>query len=111
MLAAASPSIQVAGPNFATGFHAASVDLGRLQEVVGRGLARFDMPLVEERWDDVLGWIRDVLRGWVQRYKRLKIEKRETGIHIEIETQDDHGYYSYTFDVFPGRPAKPRNNG
>ena len=28
------------------------------------------------------------------------------GIRVELETQDDHGYYSYGFDVFPGhRPA------
>ncbi|HLM75045.1 MAG TPA: hypothetical protein VK459_20185 [Polyangiaceae bacterium] len=43
------------------------------------------------------------ISSWVQRYKRLKIERAGDGLRIEIETQDDHGYYVYRFDVFPGR--------
>lgn len=31
-------------------------------------------------------------RGWVQRYQRLKIEKRETGIHVEIEDYRFNGH-------------------
>ena len=97
------PSMRLGTANLTMGYHAAALDLGRLQEVLGKGIARFDMTLVELRWDDVLDWMRAVLRAWVQRYKRLRIERRENGIHVEIDTQDDHGYYSYAFDVFPGR--------
>jgi hypothetical protein len=104
----AEPEMRLATPNFTTGYYAASVDLGSLQEVLGRAIARFDMALVEERWEEILGWMRDVLRAWVQRYKHLRIERRENGIRVEIETQDDHGYYSYAFDVLPGRQHKAR---
>lgn len=31
--------------------------------------------------------------------QRLKIERHAGGVHVEIETQDDHGYYQYEFDV------------
>jgi hypothetical protein len=46
-----------------------------------------------------------VLRTWVQRYKKLHIERRENDIRVELETQDDRGYYSYGFDV-PGRKGE-----
>lgn len=105
---AASSTMAIGTPNFVTGFHAASLDLGRLQGILGRGLAPFDMALVEQRWEEVLDWMRNVLRIWVQRYKRLKIERHREGIRVEIETQDDHGYYTYGFDVFPG--VQPRKS-
>ena len=72
----------------------------------GRGIARLDMRQVEARWDEVREWMRGVLRTWVQRYKMLNIERHENGIRVEIETQDDCGYYLYGFDVFPGRKAR-----
>jgi len=53
-------------------------------------------------------WIRRVCRAWVQRCKRLRIERRRTGIRIELETQDDLGYYEYGFDVFPKRGTKSK---
>jgi hypothetical protein len=95
--------MRLAGPNFATGFYASAVDLGRLQAALGRGIARLNMAQVEARWDEIRTWMSGVLRAWVQRYKMVHIERRETGVHVRLETQDDRGYYSYEFDVFPGR--------
>jgi hypothetical protein len=92
---------QVAGPNLTTGYYASSVDLGRLQAELGKGVARLKPGQVEERWDEVFSWMRRLLRVWVQRCKLMKIERRELGIRIELETQDDRGYYNYGFDVFP----------
>jgi hypothetical protein len=99
--------MRVAGANLSTGFHASGVDLGRLQVALERGTARLDMVQIAERWDEVRAWMHDVLRAWVQRFKMLHIERRESGIRVEFQTQDDHGYYSYGFDVFAGRTAKP----
>ena len=93
------------GPNLSSGFHASAVDLGLLQGALARGIARLAFARIEERWDEVLDWMRRVVRVWVQRCKRLKIERRERGVRVELETQDDHGYYSYGFDVFPRRAA------
>lgn len=104
---AVETKMHLAGPNFATGFHASAVDLGQLQTVLAKGVARFDAAQVEERWDEIFEWMMRVLRTWVQRYKRAKIERREKGIRVELETQDDRGYYSYGFDVFPGRSTPP----
>jgi hypothetical protein len=38
----------------------------------------------------------------------MHIERREQGILIELETQDDLGYYEYRFDVFPRRKPKAK---
>jgi len=97
----AQASMEVAGPNLVRGFHASAVDLGRLQDALRRGLSRFDSAQLEARWPEVFGWLRRVITGWVQRCKHLKIERLASGIHIEIQTQDDHGYYRYEFDVMP----------
>lgn len=97
-----------AGPNFATGFWASAVDLGRLQDILERGLRRFDLASLERRWPEVEPWMYDVLRGWVQRRKVVRIERRELGVRVELTTQDDRGYYDYAFDVFPGRAADRR---
>ena len=97
----AQASMEVAGPNLVRGFHASAVDLGRLQDALRRGLSRFDSAQLEARWSEVFGWLRRVITGWVQRCKHLKIERLAGGIHIEIHTQDDHGYYRYEFDVIP----------
>jgi hypothetical protein len=103
-----SANLPVSGPNFANGFSASAVDLGRLQDVLERGLRRFDLASVERRWPEVERWIHDVLRAWVQRRKVVRIERRERGVRIELTTQDDRGYYDYAFDVFPGRAAPRR---
>lgn len=105
-IARATP--QFSGPNLSTGFHASAVDLGRLQSVLERGLARFDDGQLEARWDEVSDWIRRVARSWVQRCKKMHIERRELGIRIELETQDDLGRYEYCFDVFPRRKARAK---
>jgi hypothetical protein len=101
--AMAHPSMRLTGPNFASGFDAAAVDVGRLQTALGRGISHFDMRQIEARWNDVRAWMLEVLRVWVQRCQRIRIERRESGVRIELETQDDRGYYSYGFDVFPGK--------
>ena len=98
-----SADLLASGPNFATGFWASAVDLGRLQDVLERGLRRFDPASVERRWPEVERWMHDALRSWVQRRKVVRIERRERGIRVEFTTQDDRGYYDYAFDVFPGR--------
>ena len=36
--------------------------------------------------------------------------RRETGIHVDLETQDDHGYYTYGFDVFTRRTTTTSNS-
>lgn len=92
-----------AGPNFRTGFQASSVDLGRLQSVLAAVVERFDESALEERWSEVFDWTWRVIRSWVQRCKAAKIERCGRAIHVELETQDDHGVYKYAFDVFPRR--------
>lgn len=93
----------VAGPNLSTGFYASAVDVGRLQAELTQGISRLTAAQFEQRWEEVFDWIRRMLRTWVQRCKQMKIERREGGIRIELETQDDHGYYKYGFDAFPGK--------
>jgi hypothetical protein len=101
---AVEADVQVAGPNLTTGFSASSVDLGRLQSELQKGIARLNAAQLDERWDEVFSWMHRLLRAWVQRCKLMKIERKELGIRIELETQDDHGYYKYEFDVFSRRP-------
>ncbi len=96
---AAQSAMHVGGPNPSTGFHASAVDVGRLQAILERGLARFDDAQLEARWEGIFDWIRRVIRSWVQRCKQMRIERRGNGIRIELETQDDLGYYEYGFDV------------
>lgn len=99
----AQQHMRLSGPNLTTGFHASAVDLGALQHALERGLSRFDPAQIESRWSEVFDWIRRVMSTWVQRYKELRIERRNEGIRIEFQTQDDLGYYDYAFDVFPHR--------
>jgi hypothetical protein len=98
--------MRVSGPNLSIGFYASAVDVGRLQTALERGLARFDEGQLEERWDELFDWIQRVARSWVQRCKRMRIERCPKGIRVELETQDDFGYYEYGFDVFPRRARK-----
>jgi hypothetical protein len=100
--------MRISGPNMSTGYHASAVDVGRLQAALERGLARFDKSQIEARWDEIFEWIRGVARSWVQRCKHMRIERRQDGIRIELETQDDLGYYEYGFDVFPRRIPKSK---
>jgi hypothetical protein len=86
------------------GYRASAVDLGRLQEVLGEGIARFDMAMVRERWNvDVQAWMFRAIRMWTQRCKAMHLELADNGIAVRLDTQDDRGYYEYSFDVFPGR--------
>jgi hypothetical protein len=95
--------MMIAGPNLVQGFPASGVDLGRLKSALERGIKHFDIRQLQERWDEVHAWMCRAIGTWVQRHKRLKIELADSGIRVEIKTQDDHGYYVYAFDVFPGR--------
>ena len=62
------------------------------------------MAQLKERWtEDIRDWMHALLRTWVQRCKRRSLRYRGNGVHVVLETQDDHGYYQYEFDVFPGR--------
>ena len=106
----AEGTMRLAGPNFTTGFHASAVDLGRLQAALTRGVGRLDAAQLEARWDEVFTWMMKVLRAWVQRYKSVKIKRNDLGVRVEIQTQDDHGYYSYGFDVFPRIRGKARQS-
>jgi hypothetical protein len=99
----------LAGPNLVKGFPASAVDLGRLKNALERGVQRLNAEQVAERWDEVFAWMRRVIAAWVQRYKMMKIKRLEGGIRVEMQTQDDYGYYDYAFDVFPKRQtAAPR---
>lgn len=86
--------------NLVTGYHAAAPSLGTIKSAHEQALARFDTRIAGERWDeDLQGWLADSLYRWIQRTKRVSTELRANGIAIEIETQDDHGYYQYRFDI------------
>lgn len=95
----------VSPANVATGYRASALDLGRIQEEIEGALELFDMEQVRSRWDDDLFiWLRRMLLTWIQRCKYLHFDTDgEKGIHIEVQTQDDRGYYEYHLDVFPGR--------
>ena len=90
--------------NLATGFRASAVDVGRVKAIVEAGIAAFDMHQVKARWKrDVRAWMVGTVRAWVQRCKLIRLRPREAGIRVELQTQDDEGYYDYGFDVFPRR--------
>jgi hypothetical protein len=98
---AVASQMHVAGPNLSTGYHASAVNLGELQSTLAKSISRLNSEQLADRWSEVFDWLQRTLRVWVQRCKQMKIERNELGIHIELETQDDHGYYRYSFDVFP----------
>lgn len=98
--------MELGGPNLSRGFRASAVDLGALQAMLEQALARFDGERLRARWDqDVRNWIAQALLRWVQRLKSLKLRLVEDAVQIELETQDDRGYYQYQFEVSPGRKA------
>jgi hypothetical protein len=90
--------------NLSSGFPAASVDLARLKDALEAGLAGFNAEQLAARWEvDVRDWVHSVLFRWVQRCKQITARLAPNGIAIELQSQDDRGYYTYRFDVFPGR--------
>ncbi len=93
-----------ARPTNLTGFRASAVDVGRVKAILEAGIAAFDMHQVKARWKrDVRAWMVGTVRAWVQRCKLIRLRPREAGIRVELQTQDDEGYYDYGFDVFPRR--------
>ncbi len=88
-----------------TGFRASAVDVGQLQQMINDAISTWTMEMVRDRWkEDLFGWLRQLLRAWVQRCKEMRFEIEGNGIAIHLETQDDRGYYGYDFDAFPGKP-------
>jgi len=101
---AANADMHLAAVNTSTGYCAAAVDIGALKDALECGLKDFTLAQVRERWsDDVCAWMHSVVRTWVQRCKRRKLTCEDRGVHVLLETQDDHGYYRYEFDVLPGK--------
>lgn len=104
---AAGQDFGVGIANTVSGFPASAVDVGRLKTALESGIAGFSMDLVRQRWDeDVARWLGGTVLSWVQRCKSLRLDKRDNGLRVEIEAQDDLGYYTYGFDVFPGRRSE-----
>lgn len=86
------------------GYPASAVNLGQLKQALEDALSRFAMEQVRARWEqDVRTFVLAIVGAWTQRAKSWGAELRDNGIAIDLETQDDHGYYLYRFDVFPGR--------
>ncbi len=99
-----SESGRVAVVNTLRGFRASAVDVGSLQQMLGNAISDFRMQDVRDRWsDDIFPWFRQAIMSWVQRCKAIHFSLEQNGVRIELETQDDRGYYRYVFDVFPGR--------
>ncbi len=87
------------------GFRASCVDLGELKELIEAGTRRLTLTQLQARWDDdVRGFIHSVVTTWVQRPREISSELLADGIRVRIETKDDHGEYTYVFDVFPRGP-------
>jgi len=99
------PGVAAVPTNFETGMAAAELRLCILQDLLEGMLADFDMKTLPLAWEDTVSpALREAIQVWVQRTTRLQLELRDNGVHIWMQTQDDRGYYSYRFDVFPGRP-------
>jgi hypothetical protein len=93
---------QIHAANLVTGYHASAPSLGVIKSAHEKALAHFDMRVVRERWDeDLRRWLGKSLVRWIQRTKQVSTELRSNGIAVEIEAQDDHGYYHYGFDIMP----------
>jgi hypothetical protein len=90
--------------NLETGWGAAGVNLGELQDLLEKLISSLDHPSLMQRWEDeVDDHLTSAIFQWVQRVKELEMMVEDEGVHIELITQDDHGAYAYHFDVFPGR--------
>jgi len=95
--------------NVSRGFFAANVNVGVVQSALAAPLVGMNITAVKKRWAAELhDWMLTLLETWVQRLKTIKLVVRPNGIRVEFTTQDDHGYYAYGFDVFPGIMRKPR---
>jgi hypothetical protein len=86
--------------NLTTGYHACAPNLGVLKDAHEQALAHFDMGIIRARWEaELQRWLAKSLVRWVQRTKSISTELRANGIAVELEAQDDHGYYHYGFDL------------
>ena len=62
--------------NLLSGYPAAAVNVGDLKDALERGLARFDMHAVRNRWEeDVRDWLLRTIRAWTQRCKLLQLRR------------------------------------
>jgi hypothetical protein len=96
--------MQLVADTGTTGYPASAVNLGQIKDALENALEHFSMATLQARWEsDVRSFVLSVLHAWVQRAKHRKADLFDKGIAIQIETQDDHGYYRYRFDVFPGQ--------
>jgi hypothetical protein len=101
---ASSDSGHIAVANTVRGFRASAVDIGVLQDLLAKAIAELTIEDVRERWsDDLFPWFTRAIMSWVQRCKSIQFSLEGSGVGVELETQDDRGYYRYRFDVFPGR--------
>ncbi len=90
--------------NIESGFGAAGVNVGELQDMLERMISGLDAKQLLVRWEaDIDPLFTEALFGWVQRIKELELMVEDDGVRVELVTQDDHGEYAYRFDVFPGR--------
>lgn len=92
--------VQLNVTNLDTGYHASAPALGVLKSAHEETLGHFDMRGVRDRWEkDLQRWLSNSLARWIQRTKQVTMKLYPNGIAVEIETQDDHGYYRYCFDI------------
>ena len=80
-----------------SGFPAASVDLGRIADLVRRAFGEWSTAELESRWDvSVQPWIHHLLSVWVQRLQRREIRLLPgRAIELFLMTRDDAGDYSF----------------
>jgi hypothetical protein len=91
---------RIRATNLAVGYHASAPSLGVIKSAHEQALVHFDMRSVHDRWDqDLRRWLGKSLLRWIQRTKRVSTELHPNGIAVEIEAQDDLGYYRYGFDL------------
>lgn len=107
-----SGAAHIVNSNVSTGFPASAPDIGKLQSVLASSIERMDMRAVRKRWKgEVSPWFEHVVLTWVQRCKEMRSVVRRNGVHVRLRSQDDHGYYFFAFDVFPGIPTPEKPKG
>jgi|GEM_PF-1851516 len=90
--------------NMTTGMAAADLRVGKLQDLLEAMLVEYDMDTLRTEWTEGVGRaVQGAIEVWVQRLKELELDVRDNGVHVRMQTQDDRGYYRYSFDIFPGR--------
>jgi len=84
-----------------TGYPAASLDLGRVSDLVQRAFGDWSTAELENRWDDsVQPWIHHLLSVWAQRLQRREIRLLPGRvIELFLMTRDDRGDYSFHIRV------------